>query len=125
MTLAICKGIRKDGQSCSAKPRPGTDLCPWHSPDFAERRAEWSRQGGVNSSTKQRARKQLPDQEMSAAELHGFLVFVLKGVVGGTIDAKVGNAAANLARGMNEIAKSVDVEIRLSELEQRLTGRAS
>jgi hypothetical protein len=62
---------------------------------------------------------------MSAAELHGFLVFVLKGVVGGTIDAKVGNAAANLARGMNEIAKSVDVEIRLSELEQRLTGRAS
>jgi hypothetical protein len=125
MTAGICKGQTKDGRSCGAKPRPGTDLCPWHDPNFAERRAEWSRKGGVNSSTQQRARRQLPGQEMTATELHAFLAVVLKGVVVGRIDARIGNAAANIARSMNEIGKSADLEQRMAELERRLGSKAS
>jgi hypothetical protein len=125
MTVATCRGTTKDGKPCGAKPRPGTDLCPWHSPDLAERRAEWSRKGGVNSSTQQRARKALPGHEMTATELHAFLAVVLKGVVAGRLDAKVGNAAANIARSMNEIGKSADLEERMAEIERKLGSKVS
>ncbi|MDP9470205.1 MAG: hypothetical protein M3Q71_05990, partial [Chloroflexota bacterium] len=66
-----CRGTTKDGKPCAARPRPGTDLCPWHSDDLADRRREWSRRGGTNSSSKARARRQIPDGAMSAAEICG------------------------------------------------------
>lgn len=118
MTVDRCRGTTKDGKPCAAKPRPGTARCPWHSDDLADRRREWSRRGGVNSSNKARARKHLPDGTMSAPELGGLLGLVLKGVIAGKIEPGVGNAAANIARAMNDVIKTADIEERLRDLEE-------
>ncbi len=117
MTVDRCKGITKGGEPCAAKPRPGTELCPWHSADLAERRREWSRRGGVNSSNKARAKKQIPDGTMSAGELGGLLGLVLKGVIAGKIEPGVGNAAANIARALVSVREASEFEERLTALE--------
>ncbi len=112
-----CRGATKAGKPCAARPRPGTDLCPWHSDDLADRRREWSRRGGTNSSSKARARRQLPDGAMSAAELGGLLGLVLKGVIAGRVEPGVGNAAANIARALVSVREASEIEDRLRELE--------
>ncbi len=121
MTVAICKGQTKDGKPCSARPRPGTDLCPWHSPDLAEQRAEWSRRGGRNSSNKQRARKSLPAELMTIEELSAFLGTVFKGVISGKVEPGVATAAATVARTMGELAKVSTFESDLAELRTQLS----
>ena len=117
MTVVDCKGITKDGKACAARPRPGTDVCPWHSTDLAERRQEWSQRGGVNSSHKARARRALPDGTMTTAETLGMLGIVFKAVISGKLEPGVGNAAANIARAMSNLTKTTDHEERIRELE--------
>jgi hypothetical protein len=68
-----CRGTTRDGKPCAAHPRPGTDLCPWHSPDLAARRAEWSARGGAGRSNKQRAKRALPAEPLTAEEVHSYL----------------------------------------------------
>jgi hypothetical protein len=117
MTVASCKGQTKDGKPCAAKPRPGMDLCPWHSPELAERRTEWSRRGGVNSSNKARIRKQLPDAVLSPTELQGLLSKALRDVLTGKLEPGPANAAGGLARALVTIKESADLEERLAALE--------
>jgi len=117
MTLPTCRGRTKDGKPCAAKPRPGTDLCPWHTPELADRRREWSRTGGRNSSNKARARKALPAAVMTAEELHAWLGIVFKKVITGTIEPGVGNAAANLARAITDVGRAAEIAERLDALE--------
>jgi hypothetical protein len=62
---------------------------------------------------------------MSATELHAFLAVVLKDVVAGKLDPKIGNATANIARAMNELGKSSGLEARLDAIERRLGSRVS
>ncbi len=112
-----CRGTTKDGKPCAARPRPGTDLCPWHSDDLADRRREWSRRGGTNSSSKARARRQIPDGAMSAAEICGLLGVVLKGVIAGRIQPSVANAAANLGRTIIAAQEAAEFDARLAALE--------
>jgi hypothetical protein len=100
-------------------------LCPWHSPDLAERRAEWSRLGGRNSSNKQRAKKNLPTEPMTSIESHSYLTLAFKQTLVQKLDPGVLNALAGAARVMAELAKQSDVEARLADLERRLGGRAS
>lgn len=120
MTVERCKGRTKDGKPCAAKPRPGTDLCPWHDPQFANRRAEWSRRGGVNSSTKARARKQLPSESLTIDEIHGYLGRVFTGVIEGKLEPSVATAAANVARAMLDVAKVADFESQLTDLRRSI-----
>jgi hypothetical protein len=94
------------------------DLCPWHSPELAERRAEWSRRGGVNSSNKARIRKQLPDATLSPTELQGLLSKALRDVLTGKLEPGPANAAGGLARALVTIRESAELEQRLSELER-------
>jgi hypothetical protein len=121
VTVAICKGVTRDGKPCSARPRPGTDLCPWHSPDLAARRAEWSRRGGRNSSNKQRAQKALPAAP-TPDELQRTLGQALADVLSGALEPGRANAAAALGRTLLAIRESVEVEARLAALEQAAFG---
>ncbi len=112
-----CRGATKAGKPCAARPRPGTDRCPWHSDDLAEQRQAWSRKGGTNSSSRARARRQLPHGGVSPAELQGILGLVLKGVVAGKLAPNVGNAAATIARALVAIREAAEFDARLAALE--------
>lgn len=117
-TVVTCRGVTRDGKPCGAKPRPGTDLCPWHSADLAERRREWSRRGGINSSNRARARKRIPDGALTTAETLGLLGIVFKGVIAVRVEPGVGTACATIARAMNDLVKTTEIEERIRELEQ-------
>ncbi len=118
MTVDRCTGITKDGKPCAAKPRPGTELCPWHTDNLAERRREWSRRGGVNSSNKARAKKQLPAQALTLHEVQGLLSFTLKATLAGKVEPGVANAVANVARTMTTVAQAGEMEARIRVLEE-------
>jgi hypothetical protein len=117
-----CRGTTKDGKPCGAHPRPGTELCPWHSPDLAGRRAEWSARGGMGRSNKRRAKKALPAEPLTAEEIHSYLGVVFRGVIGGKIEPGIGTAAASIARAMVDVAKVADFESQLSEMRRDLAA---
>jgi hypothetical protein len=121
MTVATCSGRTKGGRPCSAKPLPNSDRCPWHTEGYAERRREWSRRGGINSSSKARLKKTLPAAP-TPDELQRVLGQALTDVLGGGLEPGRANAAAALGRALLQIKESVDVEERLAALEQAAFG---
>ncbi len=100
-------------------------MCAWHDPQLATEREAWRRKGGQSRSNKARARKQIPDGTMTPAEIQGLLGLVLKGVIGNRIEARVGNAVANIARSMIAVREATETEARLTQLEEAagLTAR--
>src|SRR5438046_1442492 len=52
-----CQAKTKSGRPCNAKPAPGDTLCPWHSPQWIDRRKAWSIKGGQNKATAARTSK--------------------------------------------------------------------
>ena len=114
-----CRALTRDGDPCNAKPRPGSDWCPWHDADLSARRSEWSRRGGVGRSNKRRAAKQLPEEVLTPAALQGLLGRTLRDLLAGKAEPGVANAAANLGRAIVAVREATEVEARLAELEQR------
>jgi len=123
-----CIGTNKSGKACSAKPLPGSDRCPWHDDAWAERRQAWSRRGGKGKSNAARARKTLPAEPMTDAEVHAWLGVVFKRVIVGTMEPGVATAAGSVARAMVAVAESGKAEAlerRLDELERLARGRSA
>jgi hypothetical protein len=100
-------------------------LCPWHSPDFAERRAESSRQGGRNSSNRNRAKKQLPAEAMGPEELQAYLALVFKAVLSGKLAPNIGNCLGTLARSMVQVREASEMEERMSRVEEALESNVN
>ncbi len=111
-----CAATTKGGKPCGGTPVPGEDLCPWHSPSWAERRRAWSVKGGQGKSNKRRAAKYLAEP-MTPAELQSLLGAVLRGVVAGRLSPGIGNATANLGRALVAIGEATTTEERLTALE--------
>ncbi len=114
-----CVAVTRNGSPCEAKPRPGSDYCPWHDEGLATRRSEWSRRGGIGRSNKQRAAKQLPEEILTPAVLQGLLGRTLRDVIAGRVEPGVANAAANLGRAIVAVRQATELEQRLTELEER------
>lgn len=74
-----CSGTNRDGGPCAAPCRPGRPWCAFHDPDVRERIAAGRVQGGRDKSNARRARKHLPAEPMTAAEVHAYLGVVFKG----------------------------------------------
>jgi hypothetical protein len=119
MKVVHCKGITKDGRPCSAKARPGTDLCPWHTPELAEQRKAWSQTGGQHRSAAARAQKALGAKPMTLEELEAQLSLVFQRVFEGKLSPSIGNCLGALARSIAELRRSTEMETRLVELERR------
>ncbi len=113
-----CLGENKDGSPCQAKPRPGSDRCPWHDEALAGQRRAWSQKGGRNRGTKARAKKLFPAEVMTTTETLGLLGVVFRGVIAGRVEPRIANAAAQVARTMNDLVKTNEVEERLAQLEE-------
>jgi hypothetical protein len=121
-----CQSLAANGKPCAAKVVDGT-RCAWHStaPEWIEKRRQWSARGGTNRSNAARAKKQLPAEPMTTAELHAWMGLIFKRVIAGKTEPSVGTAAATIAKAMVELAKSSDLEGRMAEIERRLGSRAS
>ena len=122
-----CAALTKDGNPCSARPRPGSNRCPWHDERLSERRREWSARGGAARSNQARARRQLPAGVLTNEELRGLVGMTIKRVLTGTTEPAVGNSVAALARAyvaVTEAGAVERIEDRLAELE-RLAARGS
>ena len=121
-----CLSATKDGKPCGAKPLPGSDLCPWHDPSWAERRQEWSRRGGKGKSNQARARKRLPAGVMTNTELLGLVGLTINAVLSGRVEPGIGNSVASLAKAYIAVAEAGAVERieeRLAELEAMARGQ--
>ncbi len=110
-----CLGQNRDGSPCQAKPRPGSDRCPWHTPALAAQRRAWSRKGGQSRSNRARTAKRLPSEVMT--QIQGVLCVVLRDVIEGRTEPGIGNCAAGLARAIAAVAQAGEIEDRLSALE--------
>ena len=121
-----CVATTQTGKPCGARPVPGLGTCPWHTPDWTDRRREWSRKGGANKSNASRARKQLPAGLLTVDELRGTLGLTIKRVIDGELEPSIGNSVAALARAyvaVTEAGAVEDLQRRLDELEALATGR--
>jgi hypothetical protein len=81
---------------------------------------EARRKGGKAKSNRARARKQLVSTAMSPAELEGVIGLTITQVLAGKISPGIGNAVASLARASVAIRETVDLEIRVTNLEAAL-----
>lgn len=112
-----CLGVNRDGSPCQAKPRPGSDRCPWHDEALAGQRRAWSRKGGQSRSNRARTAKRLPAEAMSMSELQAVLCSVLRSVIEGKAEPGIGNCAAGLGRAIAAVAQVAAIEDRLIALE--------
>ena len=112
-----CSARTKGGNPCAARPRPGTDRCPWHDASLAGKRSEWSRQGGRGKSNAARAKRQAPLNVLTPLELQAVLSSSIAKVLGGGIEPGVANAVAGLARALISAREATEVEERLAALE--------
>jgi hypothetical protein len=95
-------------------------FCVSHDPDRVTDLAEWRKRGGHGKSNKARARKALPADLLTMAEVASYLGLALRSVLAGRTEPNVGTAAANIARALVSVAGAADLERRMDELERDL-----
>jgi hypothetical protein len=121
-----CLATARSGKRCSALAVDGQH-CPWHStaPEWVAKRQGWAAEGGRKRSNRERARRQLPTEPMTTAELHSWLGIAFKRTLVGKMEPNVATALSNVAKTMTELQRASDLEERMRELERRLGSRAS
>jgi len=121
MKVARCQAVTRSGNPCSATV-VADGMCAWHAPSWAERRRQWSAEGGRRRSNAARAAKQMPGL-MSNDELLGFVGLSIKGVLAGKIEPGVANAVAALSRAYVTVSEAGAVEAlqaQVDELRRRI-----
>ena len=114
----VCSAIARSGSRCRRPALAGKQHCLMHDPESAELRLEASRKGGHARSNAARAAKAMP-AALTSDELLVTLSRVLGKVESGELEPGPANAISSLARAMNSIRETTEIERRLSELEQR------
>ncbi len=119
-----CQATTKEGTPCSAEA-VDSRLCRWHtqSPEWIEKRSEWSAKGGKSRSNAARARAALPDEALSPRQLACVLSKTLSDVLGGSLEPGRANAVSGLARTLVALSETVEIETRLTALETALRER--
>jgi len=118
-----CQSIAKSGHPCGATV-VADGMCAWHAPSWADRRRQWSAEGGRKRANRERAKAAIPEA-LTADELAAFLSLAFKQVMTGRMEPGVGTAAAAIARtvvAVTEAAALQRLEDRIDELE-RLAAR--
>jgi hypothetical protein len=121
-----CEAITRTGSRCAAQAVDGVH-CPWHatSPEWIKKRSQWSAEGGRKRSNAERARKSLPDEALTPAQLACVLSKALGDVLRGDLEPNRANAVSALARTLMSIAEAVEFETRLTALEAALERRTA
>jgi hypothetical protein len=113
-----CSAIAKSGSRCRRPALAGKQHCLMHDPESAELRREAGRKGGHARSNAARAAKAMP-AALTSDELLVTLSRAMDKVEKGELEPGPANAISSLARAMNSIRETTEIERRLSELEQR------
>jgi hypothetical protein len=119
MKAERCQAVTKSGKPCSASV-VADGMCAWHVPSWAERRRQWSAEGGRKRSNRARAAKDLPAGVITTDELRGLVGLTIKGVLGGRIEPGIGRAVFDGARTYAVVTEAGAVDEltrRLDELE--------
>lgn len=119
-----CRGVRKDGSPCRAKPRPGRHLCWAHDASLGGKRQKAREKGGRNKRTEVRLTKLLP---APLASMLALLTQAAHDVYEGKLDPRCGVAIATISTAMVRVYEADKVEDRLVALEKaaRLAAPAS
>ena len=116
-----CSAIARSGSRCNAPALPASTFCYLHDPTAEERRREASRRGGKARSNAARAAAALPPA-MTSDDLLVTLSEAIRKVDRGELAPGPANAISSLARAMNSIRETTEIERRLSELEAQVAG---
>lgn len=121
---ARCQAITKKGAPCTVPPLTGGQHCLHHAPNAIELK----RKGGRSHSNANRARR-LYATPLTDAELVGLLSALLRDVMRGTTEPKVGTAAATIARALLEARRAVaqpsieDLQAQVAEVRALIEQR--
>jgi hypothetical protein len=99
---------------------PGKPQCFAHDPDLDNQRQTWVTNAGRAKSNKARLKKQLGDGTIDMKDIDGMLCLTLKGVLAGKIEPGVANAAATVAKTIQGIRTTADLQQRLEAVEAAL-----
>jgi hypothetical protein len=113
-----CTALTREGKPCSARPRPGSDRCPWHDEGLSEQRRTWSARGGSRRSNAARAKKELPAGVLTNDQLRGVLGLTIAKVLKGDVEPGVGSSVASLARAYVAVTEAGAVETLQSEVDE-------
>ena len=113
-----CAAIAKSGSRCGRPTLAGKSHCLFHDPESAELRRAGSRKGGHSRSNAARAAKARP-AALTSDDLLVTLSRVIAKAENGEIEPGPANAISSLARAMNAIRETTEIERRLSDLEAR------
>ncbi len=113
-----CAAIAKSGSRCRRPVLAGRKHCLMHDPESSDLRLAASRKGGYARSNAARAAKAMP-AALSTQDLLVTLSRAIKSVEEGAMEPGPANAISSLARTMNAIRETSELEARLLELEVR------
>src|SRR5215212_7464173 len=109
MKAERCQAVAKSGKPCSATV-VADGMCAWHAPSWAERRRQWSAEGGRKRSNRARAAKDLPAGMMTTDELCGLVGLTMKGALSGRIEPGVARSVFDGARTYVTVSEAGAVE---------------
>ncbi len=127
MKAERCQATTKSGKPCSATV-VADGMCAWHAPSWAEKRRQWSAEGGRKRSNRARAAKDLPAGVMTNDELRGLVGLTIKGVLAGRVEPGIGNSVAALSRAYVAVTEAGAVETlqaQVDELRSLIATRGS
>jgi hypothetical protein len=110
-----CRGLRKDGSPCRARPLPDRHYCWAHDDDLSGKRQQARKTGGHNKATEKRLNKALPPSLKPILEL---LMSSVAEVHAGTLDPRQASGMASLASAIGRLYETAALEERLEALEK-------
>jgi hypothetical protein len=117
-----CAHVKPGGARCQARPVAGSDLCFFHDPATAEKRAEARKKGG---QTRNKPAATLPpetaDLELeSVPDVVRLLGRTINDVRKGVVDAKVANAVGYLGSVLLRALEGSELTGQVAELREQL-----
>ncbi len=116
MKVEKCQAVAKSGNPCGATV-VADGKCAWHAPSWADRRRQWSAEGGRKRSNASRAKKQMPEV-MTTDEVAAYLGVVFRQLITHRTEPAIATAAAAVARAMIAVAESAAIEQLQRDVEE-------
>ncbi len=115
-----CNATTKAGTPCKGRVLPGRAYCMAHDPAHADQRAEGQRKGGESRANARRAAKAWSaiGEQVTSDQLPAILKACMFSVKSGAMEPAQASAIANLARVSLQQSQDLELEQRITALEQ-------
>ncbi len=115
-----CRAPTQNGEPCRSFAISDRGFCVSHDPDYLARKREGSRRGGEARANARRAARQWAaiGEQLTAADLPAILRACMFSVKAGTLEPSQAQAIAALAKTSVSIASDLELEQRITALEE-------